>query len=304
MFVTDIIPDSIDIDNFFKFCQERHNIYLRRQNGIQPPWTFDPILGKYKFTNIFRELDKTTVWFRENVREQYRDNILLATIVFRLFNRIETGEVIFPDVFDEFLKTKDTNIIKNAIEKAYPKGPYVTGAYQPIMAKGLKIQDGVLEVINQITNHTIPFVIERNYCSSLTEIEYFLQVYPQSLESVSKYLQIYNHIGSFIAYEIVTDLRHTNLLKNAPDIMTWANPGPGSTAGLNRIWKRLPTFKQPRQKFIVEMQFLLENSRNSENLIGFPWMELRDIEHGLCEFDKYERARLKEPKKMRGVYFK
>jgi hypothetical protein len=42
-------------------------------------------------------------------------------------------------------------------------------------------------------------------------------------------------LGPFLAYEIVTDLRFTALLENAPDIMTWANPGPGAKRGITRL---------------------------------------------------------------------
>lgn len=50
--------------DFFAFARERHATYLRRQSGAPEPWTDDPILRKFRFTNVFRELDRTTVWFR------------------------------------------------------------------------------------------------------------------------------------------------------------------------------------------------------------------------------------------------
>ena len=94
-----------------------------------------------------------------------------------------------------------------------------------------------------------------------------------------------------MAYEVVTDLRHTKWLNNAPDIMTWANPGPGAKRGLNRIHGRELTQSVTREQQIQEMRDLLEL------LNGKPLsLEMRDIEHCLCEFDKYERVRLGQGK--------
>ena len=55
---------------------------LRPEAGLPAPWTDDRILRDYYFTNVYRELDKTTVWFRENVRDPLRDDprVIFATV--------------------------------------------------------------------------------------------------------------------------------------------------------------------------------------------------------------------------------
>ena len=82
--------------------------------------------------------------------------------------------------------------------------------------------------------------------------------------------------------------------------MTWANPGPGAKRGLNRIHGR-PVDKHLKNDInISEMQVLLELSQ--EWLYPqVPSLEMRDIEHTLCEFDKYERVRKGEGKP-RSIY--
>ena len=44
--------------SYWSFIQERHRIYLARLAGKAAPWTEDLILGRYKFTNTFRVLDR------------------------------------------------------------------------------------------------------------------------------------------------------------------------------------------------------------------------------------------------------
>ena len=53
------------MENIERFCywiNERHAIYQKRAKGQPAPWTDDPILRDYKFTNPFRENDRVTVW--------------------------------------------------------------------------------------------------------------------------------------------------------------------------------------------------------------------------------------------------
>ncbi len=59
------------VDEVFAFVHERHQIYLRRQAGQPKPWTANPILQQYRFTNVYRELDRVTIWIRENWREPH-----------------------------------------------------------------------------------------------------------------------------------------------------------------------------------------------------------------------------------------
>jgi hypothetical protein len=97
--------------------------------------------------------------------------------------------------------------------------------------------------------------------------------------------------------------------------MTWANPGPGANRGANRVFGRPFDTKNKREALIEEMRMLLSLSEdsdlwpqekmNTKKLWKYdhkwPTWEMRDVEHTLCEFDKYERVRLGEGRP-RGVY--
>jgi 5-hmdU DNA kinase, helical domain len=73
---------------------------VRRQAGKRWPWTTDPILRKYKFCQVFRELDAVTIWIRETWREPYEDHphLWFAMAVARQINWPDTlAEISFPD---------------------------------------------------------------------------------------------------------------------------------------------------------------------------------------------------------------
>jgi hypothetical protein len=85
----------VNVETFFEAARKRYSIKLLRDSGRAGPWTDDPIFREWSFCNVFREDDKTTVWFRENVR-QHLDGLraIEATVCFRWFNFIPTGEKV------------------------------------------------------------------------------------------------------------------------------------------------------------------------------------------------------------------
>jgi len=261
------------MENFFNFLNKRHAIYLKRLRGEEYPWTEDPILQKYKFTNVFRENDTTTVWFRENIRKSLGDStdVALATIIFRWFNLIETGKILL----DHELLTKWDSDLCYEVLQDQPK--WVTGAYIIKTPTGMNKLEGVCWCVDQIFND------KDNFLDNVENATH-------SLKNLWEILLPYPYMGPFMAYEVVTDWRHTYIGEDATDIMTWANPGPGAKRGLNRIHGR-PVDKHLKNDInISEMQVLLELSQEWLHP-QVPTLEMRDIEHTLCEFDKYERVR-------------
>lgn len=320
---------------FFAFARERHATYLRRRAGVTP-WTSDPILQAWRFTNVFRELDAVTVWFRENVRDPLHNKpeVLLATVLFRWFNRVTTGEAIFKQkalgfggeqpgetAWDALLRLPDLGegigAVQAAILQYSSPGPYVTGAYIVKTPDGMDKVEGVLWCVEQfmLQQHAVDDFPVGGWRGTGEEL---LKMRGQTgLQNVWSWLRRFPYMGDFMAYEVVTDLRHTALLDQAPDIMTWANPGPGAARGLGRVFAGDPEAynKNQKQRLNELMHVLLEVSRDAAfwphhdgidgwavpsdmmgdaavgNVVDWPAWEMRDVEHTLCEFDKYERIR-------------
>ena len=92
-----------------------------------------------------------------------------------------------------------------------------------------------------------------------------------------------------MSYEVVTDLNHTPVLHGAEDRYTWANAGPGAVRGLNRIHGRDVKKGMSQKQANTEMQQLLALK---EDYLEMDQVDMRTIEHSLCEWDKYQRVRL------------
>lgn len=278
---------------FFSYARERHKIFLRRASGQPQPWTRDKILQRYRFCCVFRENDRTTWWFREHVRDSLRDEpkVMLATVVFRMLNRIDSGEAIFcqPELnghdtpFDKFAETGDVKVLRHAlIEYVGQRGPYVTGAYIISSPPGYSKLDGVLKILGDF------------WRSDWETVARSLAQDGGTLETTWNWLRERPYLGKFHSYEIVTDLRHTRLLESASDVDDWCNVGPGARRGINRVMGRDKSARVPLDQILAEMRELLSMSRNSEywpESRTWPKWELREVEHTLCEFDKYERVR-------------
>jgi hypothetical protein len=294
------------LDRFLYWIRERHNVYLRRKVGQPKPWTDDEVLQSFFFTNPFRENDKVTVWFRENIREPLRDDprVIFATIAFRWFNLPETAEVLMggpgkaggedtcPGVKYGWLEAWDADgVLERLDRERKAKAKIFTGAYMINSPGG---EPKLEAIVRRVTN-----VWEDR--QSIIE---FFQIYhaarhrdprgPLRLEQAHDMFVRFDGLGGFMSYEVVCDLRYTKWLENAPDKMTWCNPGPGAIRGLYRLTDT--PFKKgdnatspPRPKdWQAQMVRLLETARKR---LRMP-LEMREIEHSLCEWDKYERARL------------
>lgn len=60
------LEDYVDLNLFggmLNFAKERMKIWEQKYQGKPQPWTQDPILAKYKFCNVYRELDRQTIEF-------------------------------------------------------------------------------------------------------------------------------------------------------------------------------------------------------------------------------------------------
>ncbi len=262
-----------NLDTFWYWINERHRIYLARQAGDEKPWTGDPILREYKFTNVFRELDTGTIWLRKNFRDPYKDqlSLLIFNIAwYRLFNLIKTGELI--GWIDDYKRDE----ILAKLQLNYDCGiPIFTNAH---IVRGwpgeLKFKSivGVMDKLWEAKDRLYGEITTMN-----------------TLVHATSLFKKFDLIGGFLAYEITSDLRHTEILKGAIDIMTWTNPGPGCRRGL----LRLAPYLMGNDHAIELMQELLAiSSHRLESHV--PKLEMRDIEHSLCEFSKYMKVKLVE----------
>ena len=262
---------------------ERHAIYKKRAAGRPKPWTADPILQRYKFTNVLRELDAVSQDLIAHLEtygpKRPPEETLFNIVAYRTFNVPEAFHALTGG--SDWISRWDTALAERRLNRYQDIGGKVfTGAY--IMCAtgttGMRKHTKYLQTLRSVWGDRY----------RLTECV----LRTKSIQAITEQLAQYSNYGPFVAYEFATDLTYTPLLKDAVDILTWANPGPGARRGLNRLHGRNLTAAVPKAQLVSEMRSALAFCRKAKRPAFWGRaLELRDIEHSLCEFDKYERVR-------------
>src|SRR5579883_7833 len=75
-------------DTYWRFAAERQRIFHARASGQRPPWSSDPVLGIYRFTNAYRAADRVTQFLINKVIPGSGDPVdtVFRTLLFKLFN--------------------------------------------------------------------------------------------------------------------------------------------------------------------------------------------------------------------------
>jgi hypothetical protein len=265
---------------FVYWVKEREAIRIKKEAGAPKPWTDDPIFQTYKFCNVRREDDTVSKWVTENwiKPNDPHPNMWFAMIVARLFNWPPTLDLIgfperpFPEVREFWrrcLKDKRDNF----------NAKVFTGAY--------------LVSTNGVSMDKIDYILDRVLTpiwiggQSPTHFESAWNHGPLSLEDYWTHLRQFDGLGSFMAGQVIADLKFTSDLKDAPDWWTWAPLGPGSIRGLNRIHGR------PLEKGLNQEKGLKEMLVLQELLIQeLDWkLPVHNVQNCCCEFDKMIRVK-------------
>ena len=274
-----------NFETFVFYLNEREKIRQLRERGVPGPWTLDPILGRYKFTNIMRSQDRTTRWLIKYWYDPNRDAdpemLVLNCAIARYFGSIEFCQAI------GFQKTWDpTFLIETATQRLRQGEKVFTGAYIITNAGSTDPKQNVV-----VSQFLTPLRFRAEKVVELCEAGRW--------EPVAKYLQSCPGIGPFMSKEIALDIMLTPLLSNARDRLSWTPAGPGAIRGLNRLHDRPLQAPLSQDKALIEMTDLMGKLSTGGHFqdymprIGVDY-GVTDIQFSLCELDKYLRVQNRE----------
>ncbi len=186
----------------WRFAVERQRIYLRRLAGESAPWTDDPVLSAYRFTNAFRAADRVSQYL---IRLVYADplasdqTLLLRTLLFKIFNRIDTWEHIVRNLGSPVAFHFDYAACDELLgERLRAGAPIYSAAY--IMPSGGR---------RGVSKHSMHLRLLRDM------ITYGLAprlMETKSLEDAYTLLVGWRTLGPFLAFQYAIDLNYTPLL--------------------------------------------------------------------------------------------
>jgi hypothetical protein len=265
-------------DRFIAFIVERERIRRYRERGDPRPWTNDPILATYRFTNVHREDDRVTRWLKLNWRDPHADDpdLWFAIAVARFVNQPATlARLGYPVPWHpaHFL---------NVMSAPNPGGVALYNA--AYMVRSTTEYAGRSKAEYLVDKQFTPYWQRR------------VAYRPSPGDTVTTYhdklCDLYG-MGSFMAAQIVADLKHYKPLSSSYPQNWWrfAASGPGSRRGLNYVLGRTPDAPWTEAEWRTAHATLLEEARKPLEPEGII-LDGQDLQNCLCEFSKYQKASL------------
>lgn len=276
---------TIVYNTYWIFATERQDIFFRKLQGLDGPWTDDLILRRHKFTNAYRASDRVSQYLIRHViyeGDQSPVEVFFRTILFKLFNKIETWEILKSKLgmitYEDYSFPEYDRILSEVISSG---GPIYSAAY--MMPPGKKAfghtrkHRNHLSLIERMMDDEVP----KKIADSTNMCEAF------------EVLCSYPTIGNFLAYQFITDLNYSEIVDFSE--MQFVIPGPGALDGIHKCFSnlgglseadliRLVTDRQEKEFERLGLKF--------RTLGGRP-LQLIDCQNLFCEISKY--ARLKHP---------
>ncbi len=276
---------TIVFDTYWRFASERQNIFFARFDGKAAPWTNDPILQRFKFTNAYRASDRVSQYLiRQVIYEGSQDpnELFFRIMIFKFFNKIGTwemlknhnGEMTYADYsFERF-----DEVLSDALEKGTS---IFSAAY--IMPSGNKAfgfsrkHRNYLRLLEKMIQDSVPLRLRDM----------------RSMREAFELLCSYPMIGDFLAYQFVTDFNYSSLTNFTEK--EFVIPGPGARDGIHKCFESLGGLNETDIIRLMADRQQDEFDRlgiEFQSLWGRP-LQLIDCQNLFCEVDKY--ARLAHP---------
>jgi thymidylate kinase len=272
---------TVVFETYWRFAAKRQDIFFRRLAGELPPWTDDPVLLEYKFTNAYRASDRVSQYLISRVIYQgdpSPQEVFFRILLFKFFNKIETWELLSKEIgtisFAEYSFERYDAILSRTIGKgaAIYSAAYIMPSGGPSSGISRKHQMH-LRLLENMMQDEVP--IRLGDAPSMREAFDLLRSYPT--------------IGDFLAYQYVIDLNYSTLTNFSE--MDFVVPGPGARDGIRKCFNDLGGLNESEIIKVVtdRQQAEFEHLGLEFQSLWGRALQLIDCQNIFCEVDKYAR---------------
>lgn len=273
------------LEMFREFVLERYRIHIRKDVEKKPfPWTENPVLKEYKFTNVRREHDRTTKHLLSAIKlhkdSSYNDK-LMNIVLYRLFNKMET--------FDRIGWVRWSRFDEGGIRERLLATPKDVRIYtDAFMTSGM-----MREMNKQFPNEKFT---PMNILNVLNRDKFKLVKGIKGAETPSEVIEALTDIpgiSSFLAYQIFVDFTY---LPEFP----WSEnefvlSGPGCSRGLSNLFKDKGGLTDEELLFWLRDNCPFTQEELDEVMTDLPKRERRmnvmSLENCMCELSKYVKTK-------------
>lgn len=283
-----IKPNEEVFKYYFYFIQERMNIFWNKYEENYP-LTQDPTLQSYKFTNVYRAMDRVSQYLIKNViysDDNFSDkDVLLRIIVFKIFNKPETWEYLESEVGKISLENFNLRDINNALLKRKESGPIFNNAY---------MMTGTHSLYNHLDfKHEKWLQMVKNELIDQSVFDKIIEA--KSLSDTFDYLRGCSFIGDFLAYQYAIDMNYSNVINFSED--SFVKAGIGAIRGVKKCFGNASSSKYSNEDII---RFTQDNFEYYQSKFGYDdftplfgrYPTLIDLQNCFCETDKILRVKM------------
>jgi hypothetical protein len=233
---------------------------------------------------VYRVNDRVSQYLLKNViynKKYSPSDVLFRIILFKLFNKESTWELLESNIGDIMIDTFDFNKYSNILNNAINSGIKIyNDAYISCANKAYgynRKHDNHLALLNHI------FIIDKAHLNILE---------CNTMEDAFNILKRYPLIGNFMAYQLVTDINYSDVVDW--DEASFTVVGPGSKRGINKCFIDLEGSKyEDAIKWMYDHQDEeLKKLGLDFKKIGNRKLQYIDCQSLFCELDKYCRERV------------
>ncbi len=274
---------TIVFDSYWKFAAERQSVLYKRINGFDWPWTKDPIIGKHKFTNVYRVTDRVSQYLVKNIiynpsYPQDSREVFFRIMLFKLFNKIETWEKLSAEFGSLTYSSFDIERYDKVLMQLLSQGDAIYSAAY-IMPSGKntfgyeKKHKNHLALIQRMIAERLPEKIEQ----------------AKNMQRTFELLKGYPSIGDFLAYQYAIDINYSNITDFTES--DFVIPGPGAKGGISKCFTDLGGLSEIEIiKLMMDRQDIeFERLGLDFKKLGNRSLQLIDCQNIFCETDKYAR---------------
>lgn len=270
-------------DTYWKFAVKRQDAFFARVAGEAWPWSSDPILQQYKFTNAYRASDRVSQYLIKNViysKKRSLADTVFRILLFKFFNKIETWELLEYSLGEICYKNFCVNKYSRILDQAMASRASVYSAAY-IMPSGPKQRyEGVRK--HRFHLELLEFLMKIRFPKKLHNCDSMAKAFAALLEVES--------FGAFLAYQFVTDINYSEWFNYSE--MEFVVPGPGARDGIKKCFVSLGDYtEQDIIRMMADSQdyHFKRLGLEFQSLYGRP-LQLIDCQNLFCEVDKYSRV--------------
>lgn len=267
-------------DTYWRFAAARQAVYLARLGGGSGPWTSDPVLTQYRFTNCYRAADRVSQTLISDViyrgRQEW-DEVFFRTLLFKIFNKASTWQLLTCELGEVCWDSYDYRAYDRVLSAAFARDERLySAAYivpPPQLGEERKHRNHLRLLEMMMTSGAPERVLEAPTMRQAYEV-----------------LLDYPAIGPFLAYQYLIDLNYAEAMPF--DEMDFVVAGPGARDGIRKCFGPAANGIEAE---VIRYMATTQDEHFARLGLSFPGLrgralQLIDCQNLFCEVDKYARV--------------